>query len=218
MPLPLQDASRRPEDSQIEVNIDANNIDAVTFDFYNTLVHHRRRGRDILPRSTEIPASFLFRRDRKKSASGLTPPGGRARIVGPTHSTGRPMPNACRYRSAIIYLITTLVLFAGCATSEVTPSTSYDDLVALFEEWRAFERPEFADGVPDYTAGAMAAQRGELATSADFCRIPIVAFFRVFKIEFNVPGNPARKFCRLFAHGYCLVFSLCPHYLAGVLS
>ena len=74
------------------------------------------------------------------------------------------MPNACRYRSAIIYLITTLVLFAGCATSEVTPSTSYDDLVALFEEWREFERPEFADGVPDYTAGAMAAQRDELAT------------------------------------------------------
>ena len=67
MPLPLQDASRRPEDSQIEVNIDANNIDAVTFDFYNTLVYHRRRGRDILPRSTEIPASFLFRRDRKKA-------------------------------------------------------------------------------------------------------------------------------------------------------
>ena len=74
------------------------------------------------------------------------------------------MPNACRYRSAIIYLITTLVLFTGCATSEVTTSTSYDDLVALFEEWREFERPEFADGVPDYTAGAMAAQRRELAT------------------------------------------------------
>ena len=30
----------------LEVNIDANNIDAVTFDFYNTLVHHRHgRGR-----------------------------------------------------------------------------------------------------------------------------------------------------------------------------
>ncbi len=46
MPFPLQDASRRPEDSQIGVNIDANNIDAVTFDFYNTLVYHRHgRGR-----------------------------------------------------------------------------------------------------------------------------------------------------------------------------
>ncbi len=59
---------------------------------------------------------------------------------------------------------TALILLAGCATSEVTPSTSYDDLIALFEEWREFERPEFAGGVPDYTAGAMAAQHRELAT------------------------------------------------------
>ena len=57
-----------------------------------------------------------------------------------------------------------LILLAGCATSEVTPSTSYDDLIALFEEWREFERPEFVNGVPDYTAGEMAAQHRELAT------------------------------------------------------
>lgn len=73
------------------------------------------------------------------------------------------MPNSFRYGS-VICLITTLVLLAGCATIEVTPSTSYDDLVALFEEWREFERPAFADGVPDYTAGAMASQHRELAT------------------------------------------------------
>ncbi len=73
------------------------------------------------------------------------------------------MPNSFRYGS-VICLITTLVLLAGCATIDVTPSTSYDDLVALFEEWREFERPAFADGVPDYTAGAMAAQQRELAT------------------------------------------------------
>ncbi len=73
------------------------------------------------------------------------------------------MSNSFRYGS-VICLITTLVLLAGCATIEVTPSTSYDDLVALFEKWREFERPEFADGVPDYTAGAMAAQQRELAT------------------------------------------------------
>ena len=43
-------------------------------------------------------------------------------------------------------------------------STSYDDdLVALFEEWREFEKPEFVDGVPDYTAEAMATQHRELA-------------------------------------------------------
>lgn len=37
-------------------------------------------------------------------------------------------------------------------TPEVTTSTSYDDLVALFKEWRAFETPPMRDGAPDYTA------------------------------------------------------------------
>ncbi len=61
-------------------------------------------------------------------------------------------------------LTTAFVFFAGCATNEVTPSTSYDDLIALFEEWREFERPGFANGVPDYTAMAMVAQHREVAT------------------------------------------------------
>ena len=39
---------------------------------------------------------------------------------------------------------------------------SHADLVALFDEWRAFERPEFVDGVPDYSAAAMARQQREL--------------------------------------------------------
>jgi uncharacterized protein DUF885 len=38
-----------------------------------------------------------------------------------------------------------------------------DDLVALFNDWRAFQKPKLADGVPDYTAAAMAAQQRELA-------------------------------------------------------
>lgn len=41
--------------------------------------------------------------------------------------------------------------------------SSYDELVALFAEWREFERPEFTDGVPDYTVDAMARQYAELA-------------------------------------------------------
>src|SRR4030095_11798784 len=35
----------------------------------------------------------------------------------------------------------------------------YPDLVALFQEWRAFQRPRVRDGVPDYTPAAMAAQQ-----------------------------------------------------------
>lgn len=42
------------------------------------------------------------------------------------------------------------------------PQPTYDDLVALFREWRAFQQPRLSDGVPDYSAGAMAAQHREL--------------------------------------------------------
>ncbi len=39
----------------------------------------------------------------------------------------------------------------------------WSDLVALFEEWRELERPPFVDGVPDYSASAMATQARGLA-------------------------------------------------------
>lgn len=44
----------------------------------------------------------------------------------------------------------------------VTTSARYDDLLALFTAWRAFQRPPMVNGVPDYSPGAMAAQRAEL--------------------------------------------------------
>ena len=37
-----------------------------------------------------------------------------------------------------------------------------DDLATLFREWRAFEAPEFVDGVPDYSVAAMTVQQREL--------------------------------------------------------
>ena len=66
----------------------------------------------------------------------------------------------------LVLFVVTLVV-AGCvpgnAPVEEPMSTSYDDLTALFEEWRGFEKPEFSNGVPDYTAGAMANQHRDLA-------------------------------------------------------
>jgi hypothetical protein len=44
-----------------------------------------------------------------------------------------------------------------------TRSTRYEDLASLFTEWRTFQKPKLADGVPDYTARAMAAQQREIA-------------------------------------------------------
>jgi hypothetical protein len=38
----------------------------------------------------------------------------------------------------------------------------YADLLRLFEEWRAFQKPRFVDHVPDYTAAAMARQKRRL--------------------------------------------------------
>ena len=42
-------------------------------------------------------------------------------------------------------------------------TASHADLVTLFVEWRAFERPPFVNGVPDYSAASMARQYRELA-------------------------------------------------------
>ena len=42
--------------------------------------------------------------------------------------------------------------------------SKHDDLVALFTAWRTFQQPGRTDGVPDYSATAMAAQHRELAS------------------------------------------------------
>jgi Bacterial protein of unknown function (DUF885) len=49
------------------------------------------------------------------------------------------------------------------AATAVPRSTRYEDLVSLFSDWRAFQKPKVVDGVPDYTPAAMAAQKRELA-------------------------------------------------------
>ncbi len=58
----------------------------------------------------------------------------------------------------------TLLLSCGPAPDPV-PETggSHADLVELFHEWRAFERPGFVDGIPDYSEAAMERQHRELA-------------------------------------------------------
>jgi hypothetical protein len=56
------------------------------------------------------------------------------------------------------------LLLAFCAEA-ATPrygAARYEDLVALFTDWRGFQRPRLAQGVPDYSAAAMEAQRRAL--------------------------------------------------------
>jgi uncharacterized protein (DUF885 family) len=54
---------------------------------------------------------------------------------------------------------------AGSPTaSAASAPASYEDLTALFSEWREFERPALRDGAPDYTAAALARKHAQLKT------------------------------------------------------
>ena len=57
-------------------------------------------------------------------------------------------------KALFCYLLIALILISGCESPQDTPptSTEYQDLVTLFHEWRAFEKPPILDGAPDYTA------------------------------------------------------------------
>ncbi len=55
-----------------------------------------------------------------------------------------------------------VALAPGALAAQAGTSSSYEDLVRLFHEWRSFEAPKFVDGVPDYTAEAMTAQHEAL--------------------------------------------------------
>ncbi|MFZ5971779.1 MAG: hypothetical protein ACOYXA_09325 [Bacteroidota bacterium] len=61
-------------------------------------------------------------------------------------------------KSTLRYLpLLSLLLLLACQPEqtklESTPTSNrYEDLVALFKAWRAFERPPLKDGAPDYTA------------------------------------------------------------------
>jgi hypothetical protein len=56
-------------------------------------------------------------------------------------------------------LVLTAALLVAAPASAVG---TYDDLVGLFREWQAFERPALRDGAPDYTAPTLARKHAEL--------------------------------------------------------
>lgn len=49
------------------------------------------------------------------------------------------------------------------AASTASSGDSYDELLQLFEDWRAFERPPMLDGAPDYTAESFERRFAEFA-------------------------------------------------------
>ena len=56
---------------------------------------------------------------------------------------------------------TLAILCLGMATNSLADG-DYEDLLQLFEDWRAFERPPSKDGAPDYSAKRFAAAHKEL--------------------------------------------------------
>lgn len=55
-----------------------------------------------------------------------------------------------------------VLLLSSAVPGSAAIADDYASLVALFEEWREFEAPVLVDGVPDYSADAMAEQRQAL--------------------------------------------------------
>ena len=83
----------------------------------------------------------------------------------------RTSPSACL---SVALVSAILLLSFGCSGGDspggapaagggdLLAGNSYDDLLTLFEDWREFVRPNRVDGVPDYSASAMAAQQAQL--------------------------------------------------------
>ena len=68
------------------------------------------------------------------------------------------MPSIVRSRAWAGLLGISLLMTANGAQA----AASYQDLLALWQQWRTFERPPLRDGAPDYTAATVAQRHAEL--------------------------------------------------------
>ena len=84
-----------------------------------------------------------------------------AQVLSETRAAMTSRMNVAACLAATVCLVAT-----ACTPADTTDAPagggSYEDLTTLFTEWRDFEAPDFVDGVPDYSADAMATQYGEL--------------------------------------------------------
>jgi uncharacterized protein (DUF885 family) len=60
--------------------------------------------------------------------------------------------------------VAAMIVAQAQASEDSAGSGSYQDLVSLFAQWRAFEQPPDVDGTPDYTAATFARRQQELKT------------------------------------------------------
>jgi len=61
----------------------------------------------------------------------------------------------------LVAVCAAFVLGAGTSCEADSSSSDYEDLLALFADWREFESPPLLDGAPDYTVAQFAARNDE---------------------------------------------------------
>ena len=96
---------------------------------------------------------------------------GMANLVLQADRSGAPGRNGPLDDAAAVFvedrvsrLLTAILCVSALAASTHAQTGTYQELVALFEEFAAFERPALKDGAPDYTAATLAAKRSRLRT------------------------------------------------------
>jgi hypothetical protein len=68
------------------------------------------------------------------------------------------------FRRSAIALAALAAISAPVHAGDAPVTTGHDQLLQLFQDWRAFERPPIANGAPDYTAATLARRHRELAS------------------------------------------------------
>ena len=72
---------------------------------------------------------------------------------------------SCHSRLVSLVAFVLLSVLPAAALAEKTDrANSYDELLVLFEDWRAFEKPPLLEGAPDYTLETTARRHRELKT------------------------------------------------------
>ncbi len=72
------------------------------------------------------------------------------------------MQQLATVRGLVIAVVMTAAGIGPAYPAETAMNDGYGQLVQLFGDWRAFERPPFVDGAPDYTAATFARRHQEL--------------------------------------------------------
>jgi hypothetical protein len=93
----------------------------------------------------------------------------------------------------LIWALIGSIAAGASITAQPHARGTYEDLVALFHEWRAFEAPALRDGAPDYTAAAMVDKQRRLpqlqarlaAIDPDGWPIPQQVDYHLVRAEMN---------------------------------